>query len=62
LTLGSAMRRKGILGGAVHTTLDFIPFVGGIKNLAEMTRGRDFVPDKASRGEAKKGARRDLNA
>ena len=48
-TLGSAMRRKGILGGAVHTTLDFIPVVGGIKNLAEMTRGRDFVPDKARR-------------
>lgn len=48
-TLGGAMRRKGILGGALHTTLDFIPFVGGIKNIAEMTRGRDFVPDKASR-------------
>jgi putative toxin of predicted polymorphic toxin system len=46
LTLGGAMRRKGVLGGAVHTVLDFIPFVGGVKNLAEAARGRDFVPDK----------------
>jgi hypothetical protein len=46
LTLGSAVRRKGVLGGAVHTALDFIPFVGGFKNVAEVARGRDFVPDK----------------
>ena len=46
VTVGSAMRRKGIIGGTVHTALDFIPFVGGLKNLAEMARGRDFVPDK----------------
>jgi hypothetical protein len=45
-TLGGAMRRKGIVGGAVHTALDFIPFVGGAKNLAELGRGRDFIPDK----------------
>ena len=45
-TLGGAMRRKGIVGGALHTALDFIPFVGGAKNLAEMGRGRDFFPDK----------------
>jgi hypothetical protein len=45
-TLGGAMRRKGILGGALHTALDFIPFVGGAKNLAEIGRGRDFIPDK----------------
>lgn len=47
-TLGGAMRRKGILGGALHTALDFIPFVGGAKNLAEIGRGRDFIPDKPS--------------
>lgn len=50
LTVGGAMRRKGILGGAVHTALDFIPFVGGVKNFAEWKRGRDFVPDKPPSG------------
>jgi hypothetical protein len=46
VTLGSAMRRKGAVRGAVHTALDMIPFVGGAKNAAEMIRGRDFFPDK----------------
>jgi hypothetical protein len=46
VTIGSAIRRKGVLGGTLHTTLDFIPFVGGLKTLAEMARGRDFFPDK----------------
>jgi hypothetical protein len=45
-TVGSAMRRKGILRGALDTALDFIPFVGSAKNLAEIGRGRDFIPDK----------------
>jgi hypothetical protein len=45
-TLGSAMRRKGFFGGAADTALDFIPFVGGAKNLAEVGRGRDFIPDR----------------
>ena len=45
-TLGSAIRKKGLFGGTVHTGLDAIPFVGGAKNLAEMARGRDFFPDK----------------
>jgi hypothetical protein len=46
ITIGGAIRRKGVLGGTLHTTLDFIPFVGGLKTLAEMARGRDFFPDK----------------
>ena len=46
VTIGKAIRRKGVLGGTLHTTLDFIPFVGGIKTLAEMARGRDFFPDR----------------
>jgi hypothetical protein len=46
LTLGSAIRRKGLLRGTVHSGLDAIPFVGGAKNLAELARGRDFFPDK----------------
>jgi hypothetical protein len=47
-TVGSAMRRKGWFGGAVDTALDFIPFVGGAKNLAESVRGRDFIRDRRS--------------
>ncbi|MEO8258344.1 MAG: hypothetical protein ABI868_13430 [Acidobacteriota bacterium] len=45
-TLRNTVRRKGVLGGALHTALDFIPFVGGAKTLAEAGRGRDFFPDK----------------
>ena len=46
LTLGGAIRRKGWVGGTLHTALDFVPFVGTAKNLAEVRRGRDFFPDK----------------
>jgi len=46
VTLGSAIRRKGWLGGSVDTALDMIPFVGGAKNLVEIGRGRDFIRDK----------------
>ena len=46
VTVGSAIRRKGWLGGTVDTALDFIPFVGGAKNFAEAARGRDFIRDK----------------
>jgi len=52
ITVGRAIRRKGVVGGTLHTTLDFIPFVGGLKTLAEMGRGRDFFPDK-QRADAK---------
>jgi hypothetical protein len=45
-TLGSAVRRKGMVGGTLHTALDFTPVVGTAKNLAEMFRGRDFISDK----------------
>jgi hypothetical protein len=44
--LGGAIRRKGFFGGTVDTALDFVPFVGGAKNLAEVARGRDFIRDK----------------
>jgi hypothetical protein len=40
------MRRKGVFGGTVDTVLDFIPFVSGAKNAAEIVRGRDFIADK----------------
>ena len=46
VTIGQAIRRKGFLGGTVDTALDFIPFVGGAKNMAEAARGRDFIRDR----------------
>lgn len=49
ITLGGAIRRKGWIGGTAHTALDFIPFVGAAKNLAEARRGRDFFPDRGPR-------------
>ena len=45
-TVGAAMRRKGFFRGALDTALDFTPFVGGVKNVAEVARGRDFLRDK----------------
>ena len=45
-TLGIAVRRKGMWRGTADTALDFIPFVGGVKNTAEILRGRDFFRDK----------------
>jgi hypothetical protein len=45
-TLGAAIRRKGAVRGTVDTALDFIPFVGGLKNAAEVARGRDFIRDR----------------
>jgi hypothetical protein len=47
--IGSAMRRKGVLRGVADSALNFIPFVGGVKNVAEAARGRDFFPDKPPR-------------
>jgi Pre-toxin TG len=49
-TIGSAIRRKGFLGGTVDTALDFVPYLGGAKNLIEAGRGRDFIRDKRLAG------------
>lgn len=46
VTLGKAVRRKGLVGGTLDTALDFIPFVSGMKNIVEVGRGRDFFPDR----------------
>ena len=48
--LGSSIRRKGFVGGSVDTALDMIPLVGGVKNLVEVGRGRDFIRDKRLAG------------
>ena len=46
--LGSAIRRKGWIRGILHSGLDAIPYVGGVKNVAEAIRGRDFFSDRIS--------------
>ena len=47
VAVASAMRRKGVLGGAAHVALNAVPVVGSVKALAETIRGRDFIPDRA---------------
>lgn len=55
-TLGAAVRRKGLFRGSLDTALDFTPFLGGVKNLAEAVRGRDFLRDRE--GPGSEGRRR----
>ena len=42
----SAVRRKGLVGGTVDSALNALPFVGAVKNTAELVRGRDFIRDR----------------
>jgi hypothetical protein len=44
--IGAAIRRKGLIGGALDTALDVMPGVGAVKNAFEAIRGRDFIKDK----------------
>lgn len=46
-TIATTVRRKGWLGGAADSALNATPFVGALKNTAEMIRGRDFFRDRA---------------
>ena len=48
--LGAAIRRKGLFGGTLDTALNATPFVGAMKNTAEMLRGRDFISDRNANG------------
>jgi hypothetical protein len=43
LTLGAAIRNKGVIGGTVDTALNAVPFVGGVKTLTEAVVGRDLI-------------------
>jgi hypothetical protein len=49
LTIAGSIRRKGLVGGTLHTGLDAIPFIGALKAAVEVARGRDFIPDKRPR-------------
>ncbi len=44
--IGTAVRRKGLFGGALDTALDVTPGVGAVKNAFEAIRGRDFIKDR----------------
>ena len=45
-TVAATMRRKGVIGGALDTAFNAVPFVGAAKNVTEVVRGRDFFPDR----------------
>jgi hypothetical protein len=49
-TVASTVRRKGVVSGTLDTGLNAVPFVGAIKNIAEVMRGRDFFPDRYPAG------------
>jgi hypothetical protein len=46
LAVGSAIRRKGVVGGTVDTALNAVPLLGAAKGVVESIRGRDFIPDR----------------
>lgn len=47
--IAHSVKRKGMLGGIVDTTLDAIPFVGLLKNGIEVFTD-DLIPDRAISG------------
>jgi hypothetical protein len=46
VAIGSAIRRKGVVGGTVDTALNALPVVGAAKGIIESVRGRDFIRDR----------------
>ena len=47
---GLTVRRKGVVSGSLDTGLNAMPFVGALKNVVEVMRGRDFFPDRIPAG------------
>jgi hypothetical protein len=45
-TIGSAIKRKGFFRGSLDSALNALPVIGGLKNAAEVVRGRDFIRDR----------------
>ncbi len=45
-TIFATIRRKGVISGTLDTGLNAVPFVGALKNVAEIVRGRDIFPDR----------------
>lgn len=56
-TVFSTVRRKGVVSGTLDTGLNAVPFVGALKNIAEVMRGRDFFPDRFPAGRYGAAAR-----
>jgi hypothetical protein len=57
VTVASAMRRKGVISGALDSGLNAVPFVGLAKNVVEVARGRDFFPDRYGPASRRPGTR-----
>ena len=45
-TVVATMRRKGLISGVLDTGLNALPGIGAAKNIIELTRGKDFFPDR----------------
>jgi hypothetical protein len=58
VTVGAAIRRKGLLRGVADTALTAVPFVGTAKTAVEVVRGRDIIPDRAGRPIPRQAVRR----
>jgi hypothetical protein len=56
-TVFSTIRRKGVVSGTLDTGLNAMPFVGALKNAAEIIRGRDFFPDRYPAAATRSGMR-----
>lgn len=54
--VGSAIRRKGFIGGAADTALNAVPYVGAAKNAVELVRG-DIFPDRIRPSESSGSSR-----
>jgi hypothetical protein len=50
LTIGAAIRRKGLWRGAIDTALNAVPGVGAAKLAMETVRGRDLIADRPRPG------------
>lgn len=56
-TVFATVRRKGVVSGTLDTGFNAVPFVGALKNVAEVVRGRDFFPDRYPAGRYGAGVR-----
>jgi hypothetical protein len=45
-TVAATIGRKGFFRGVLDTGLNAVPFLGAVKNIAEVVRGRDFIADR----------------
>jgi hypothetical protein len=42
--VGANVKRKGLVRGTVDSVLNATPFIGAVKNVIEVVRGRDLIP------------------